>query len=89
MARKAEMHIPCPINNEGCKYSPNCLTSEHHIFPRRTADTGLKKRFGNLAINKIVTCRNIHDLLDTFPPPEYPDKDEMRRIILENGGFEG
>ena len=73
--------IPCPSNREGCKYAPNCHVSEHHIYPRRTAETRLQRDFGNLAINKIVACRNIHDLLDTLPPPEYPESDEMKRAI--------
>lgn len=75
--------IPCPSNQEGCKYYPNCHTSIHHEFPRRDADTPLKIKFGNLAINKIVACRNIHDLLDTLPAPTYPDVDKMKKVIYE------
>lgn len=87
-----ERYIPCPSNNEGCRYKSTprgCFEDSHHLYPQRTADTGLKRKFGDLAINRVFGCRNIHDLLDTFPPPEYPDKDEMRRIVLENGGFDG
>lgn len=83
MAR-AERFIPCPSNAEGCKYEDTpqgCHTSEHHIYPRRTADTPLKRRFGNLACNKVISCRAIHDVLDTFPPPEYPEPREMRDAI--------
>lgn len=76
--------IPCPVNTEDCKYryTPDgCHLSEHHVYPKRLADTRLKRDFGNLAINKIVVCRNIHDLLDTFPPPQYPAPEGMRRKI--------
>lgn len=76
-----ERFIPCPNNEEArssCKYAPNCFHSEHHIYPRRTADTRLKRAFGNLSINKVVSCRMIHDILDTFPPPEYPSTDHMK-----------
>lgn len=76
--------IPCPANSEGCKYAntpDGCHLSEHHLYARRTADTSLKRRFGNLATNKVVTCRNIHDTLDTFPVPEYPSVDVMRRAV--------
>lgn len=73
--------IPCPNHNEECKYYPNCHTSEHHVYPRRDVKTPLQKRFGNLAINKIVACRNIHDLLDTLPAPKYPEVEKMERAI--------
>jgi hypothetical protein len=81
MERRGERTIPCPNNNDGCKYAPNCHLSEHHIYPRRTAENPLMRRFGNLAINKIVSCRMIHDLLDTFPPPKYPSEAEMQKTI--------
>lgn len=73
--------IPCPSNNEACKYAPDCHLSEHHLYPKRTADTPLKRRFGNLAMNKVISCRNIHDLLDTFPEPQYPAAKEMRDAV--------
>lgn len=82
-----ERLIPCPSDNEECKYYPDCHLSEHHIYPRRTADTPLKKKFGNMAINKVVCCRNIHDLLDTFPPPSYPSTERMRNKLY--GGSHG
>lgn len=86
--------IPCPSNEEtreACPYATRegCHLSEHHVFPKRTADTGLKRTFGNLAINKITSCRWIHDTLDQFPPPEYPPNEVMRRTVLEHGGFDG
>ena len=73
-----ERRIPCPSNAKDCKYAPSCHTSEHHVYPRRTADTKLERAFGNLGINKIISCRMIHDILDTFPPPAYPEEDVMR-----------
>ena len=81
--------IPCPDNDVDCKYRDTpegCHLSEHHIFPRRTANSATKRRFGNLAINKVVSCRMIHDILDTFPPPEYPEVGEMKAAISEQGG---
>lgn len=83
--------IPCPSNKEareGCKYAPNCFVSEHHIYPKRTASSKLERAFGNLAINKIETCRNIHDTLDTFPPPEYPEPEAMKQAIERERGRE-
>lgn len=80
--------IPCPQNAESCKYAPACHLSEHHIYTRRNADSRLKREFGNLAINKIIACRMIHDLLDTLPPPEFPEPSEMRRAI-ERGQDDG
>lgn len=83
-----ERLIPCPDNSEistTCKYWPECHVSEHHIYPRRTMDTPLKKRFGNLAIHKVIVCRMIHDLLDTFPPPAYPDEELMEKKVARYG----
>lgn len=74
---EGQRYIPCPSNNEGCKYAPACHESEHHIYVRREADTKLKRAFGNLACNKVQVCRNIHDVLDTFPPPDYPEAPQM------------
>lgn len=45
-------------------------------------DTPLKKKFGNLALYRVIACRNIHDLLDQMPEPEYPSESEMDRIIM-------
>lgn len=45
-------------------------------------DTPLKRQFGNLAINRVISCRNIHDLLDRMPEPTYPAEVEMDRIIM-------
>lgn len=77
--------IPCPANGqEDCKYfyTPDgCHISLHHEYPRRTADTAMKRRLGNLAIYKVLACRNIHDLLDRMPEPEYPSEAEMDKII--------
>jgi hypothetical protein len=75
-----ERFIPCPANQTDCKYrnTPDgCHVGEHHLFPRRTAETRLQRLFGNLACNKVIVCRNIHDTLDTFPPPAYPDEATM------------
>ena len=77
-----DRYIPCPGNNEECRYKDTpvgCHESIHHIFPRRNAETRLQRDFGGLACNKVKVCRNIHDLLDTFPPPEYPSPEEMKR----------
>lgn len=85
MKERAKRIIPCPENNDDCKYrnTPDgCIDSIHHLWPRRTADTPLKRRFGDLAINKIVACRNIHDLLDMMPEPRYPSETEMDRVIM-------
>jgi hypothetical protein len=80
--------IPCPSNNEGCKYAPGCFLSEHHIWPKRTAENRLQRAFGNLAINKVMACRNIHDALDDFPEPPYPDETTMRTVFAEERGRE-
>lgn len=75
--------IPCPDNGqEECKYAPNCHLSDHHIYPRRTMDSPLKKKFGSLPVNRIVSCRMIHDFLDMMPEPRYPSETEMDRIIM-------
>lgn len=78
--------LPCPsVGQEACKYfyTPDgCHVSLHHEFPRRTMDTAMKRRFGNLAINQVLSCRNIHDLLDRMPDPQYPPEEEMDRIIM-------
>jgi len=81
--------IPCPSNRGGCKYQPNCHLSEHHPFARRTADTEIKRAFGNLAVNKMIVCRHIHDILDTFPPMEYPPEDKMIQTIREERSRRG
>lgn len=84
-----ERFIPCPSNEEarkGCKYAPDCHLSEHHLYPKRTGETKLKRAFGNLAVNKVTSCRMIHDVLDTFPPPEYPEPAKMKEIYEEQSG---
>lgn len=73
--------IPCPSNNEGCKYFPNCHTSIHHVHPRRTVENQTQKRYSEDPRNKIRACRNIHDLLDTLPPPPFPDQKTMRKFL--------
>lgn len=83
---RRQRYIPCPRNAEACKYAPDCELSQHHLYPRRTADTSLKRRFGNLIVNKVLSCRNIHDILDTFPPPEYPEDEDMKTTIKEVSG---
>lgn len=85
MNQEPKRIIPCPENNDDCKYKntpDGCMDSIHHIFPRRTADTPLKRRFGQLGMNKVISCRNIHDLLDRMPEPRYPNEAEMDRIIM-------
>lgn len=81
---RGERYIPCPANNEGCKYAPRCFEDSHHVYPERTADTRLKRIFGNLSINKIVSCRRIHeDVLDNIPEPDYPPVREMKDAVYE------
>jgi hypothetical protein len=73
--------IPCPDNADGCKYAPNCHTSVHHIYPRRTVESRLERDYSEDPRNKIRACRFIHDLLDTFPEPEFPPPEQMRRFL--------
>lgn len=84
--------IPCPSNNEGCKYAPDCTLSIHHKYPRRLVkelaasgaseeDVRLARRFINLPFNKVVTCRAIHDYLDTVAHDSLPSQERMERAI--------
>lgn len=76
--------VGCPANRqEDCRYAPDCHLSEHHLFPRRTWDTPLKKKFGALPVNRMIVCRNIHDMLDQMPEPNYPNETEMDRLIMK------
>ena len=88
--------IPCPENNEGCKYAPDCISnSVHHVYPRRLVralekdpsvsedEARIAKRFINLPINKVVSCRMIHDYLDTVSHTELPSTERMERALDE------
>lgn len=82
--------IPCPVNNDLCPYKDTgCFESDHHIWPKRTAQTRLQRMFGNLYDNKARVCRNIHDTLDTFPAPEYPNPTIMRGAIQRERELRG
>lgn len=86
--------IDCPSNNEGCKYQPNCQADTvHHTYPRRLVKALegdpevseeqriLAKRFINLPMNKVVSCRMIHDFLDTVAYEELPSFERMEREV--------
>lgn len=83
---RGKREIPCPSNNEGCKYAPNCFLSEHHLYPQRNAENRLQRAFGNLAVNRVVSCRRIHDILDTFPAPDYPSEETMLNVYEQETG---
>lgn len=75
------VEIPCPSDTGGCKYAPNCHLSIHHEYPRRTVETRLQRKFSEDPRNKVRSCRLIHDLLDTLPPPPFPDEKTMYRFL--------
>lgn len=76
--------IPCDERHkEICKYAGTvgCHLSIHHIYPRRTVENSLQKRYSNDPRNKILACRAIHDALDLMPPPDYPSDERMKRFL--------
>lgn len=93
-------YIPCPKNNEACKYYPECNPNTiHHKIPRRLlkqltasiaigeAEPGLypiAKKYINNRKNQIRCCRLIHDLLDTMTPDELPDRETMEDFNQAN-----
>lgn len=79
------LHIPCAANLLAECKDPR--EDEHHIYAQRTAETRLQRCFGNLAINKIVGCRCIHErVLDKLPPPDYPPRDIMKEVVERERG---
>lgn len=80
---KRAREIPCPSNNEECKYAPNCHLSRHHIYKRRLGTTALARRFINDPRNVPNVCRDIHDKLDDWPPYVLPSKEVMLEFTDE------
>jgi hypothetical protein len=73
--------IPCPSNNETCKYQPNCHLTKHHIYPKRLGQTALEKAFIADPRNHVRACRLIHDTLDQLPPYTLPDEEYMADFL--------
>lgn len=92
--------IPCPTNNDTCKYQPECHTSKHHLYPQiigkvaaadALADQDPEyahtiKRFVNHPLNLVVSCRMIHDYLDSVTPDILPDREYMETFLEEANG---
>ena len=85
--------IPCPENNEECKYYPNCHLSKHHEIHRDYVKRQIEERPGDAEYARtahrymndprfiIISCRMIHDLLDKLPTKELPTLGEMKRRL--------
>lgn len=88
--------IPCdPRYKDICKYSPNCHQSDHHLYPRSLGKQAvseameegnveraqLVRNFVKHPLNRVVTCRRIHDFLDSVNPKELPSEEFMKRMI--------
>jgi hypothetical protein len=80
--------IPCPSNNETCRYQPNCQTTKHHIYPKRLGKTALEAAFVSDSRNHVRVCRLIHDTLDELPPFTLPEEDYMREFLPDGDSYE-
>lgn len=86
-----ERLIPCPKDNEECRYYPACFRDIHHTYPQRLGRVAMKgrpleerrtiKAFINHPAHLVETCRNIHDLLDVLPAPALPSLERMERFV--------
>lgn len=72
--------IPCVPNPECRLYNTEkgCFEDTHHIFKQSEAKTKTQKDFCRLAINQVVLCREIHQLVEVeLGWPAYPPKHVM------------
>lgn len=69
------------VENEGCKYYPNCHLSTHHTWPQRLGHTALEKKFIHDERNKVRVCRAVHDLFDQIAPNTLPPRQYMKDFL--------
>lgn len=77
-------HIPC--NTEiPCKYreEDECFEDIHHeAHPKSQYRDDLEKRFRESILNKVLTCRAIHDDIHKQDlPPRKPNEEEIREVL--------
>lgn len=84
--REHSEYIPCNPNIP-CKYreEDECFEDLHHeAYPKSAYRTALEKRFRNHVLNKVFTCRAIHDDMHAQNlPPQKPDAATMRKFMEE------
>lgn len=73
--------LPCDPDRE-CKYRDTergCYSDiDHYYYPRRNYRDSVSKAFRELAVNKTLTCRQLHDERHASEPvPKKPSRNEM------------
>lgn len=73
--------LPCDPDRE-CKYD-ECREDIHHLYwPRKRYSDKVSRAFRNLAVNKVVICREAHDDIHASQlPPKKPSRNEMLEAL--------
>lgn len=75
--------VPC-TPSEDCKYrETGCREDTHHIYyPRHAYKDSVSRAFRELAVNKVVVCRSVHDEIHADPTvPKKPTRNEMLQVL--------
>lgn len=89
MSKQYRERIPCDVQTP-CKYreEDECFEDIHHeAHPKSAYRTQLEKKFREHAMNKVLTCRAVHD--DEHAqrlPPIKPTVIEIKEFLHGNEG---